>query len=245
MKYKIISIIPARYNSKRLFGKLLIEVNNKSILQHTYECVKKSSLIEKIFIATDSELIKKDCQKYNAECLITSSLPINGTERIIEALEKYENILNSQLIVNVQADHPLIDFNTIDKTILALLEDDSINVSTAVTEVDFETAKKENVVKCVLDNNNNALYFSRSLIPFSKNIEDEKFFYHIGIYCYRTEFLKKLKYFKNTKNQMKEDLEQLKILDNGFKIKAARVNAIPQGVDVLEDLKKVEEILCR
>jgi len=231
MQNKIISIIPARYNSTRFKAKLLYKVSNKSILQHTFESVKKVNILDDIFIATEDEIIKEECSNFNANCIMTSQKPKNGTERIIEALKNNLELLDSDIIVNV--------------TVNILLTDPTAHVSTAVTKIDYETAKSENVVKCVFDKNFNAMYFSRSLIPYSKNFINESYFYHIGIYCYRTKFLLKLNELEILENQKKEDLEQLKILENGFKIKVALVNDIPQGVDVFEDLKKVEKILCK
>ena len=245
MQNKIISIIPARYNSTRFKAKLLYKVSNKSILQHTFESVKKVNILDDIFIATEDEIIKEECSNFNANCIMTSQKPKNGTERIIEALKNNLELLDSDIIVNVQADHPLINEDTINDTVNILLTDPTAHVSTAVTKIDYETAKSENVVKCVFDKNFNAMYFSRSLIPYSKNFINESYFYHIGIYCYRTKFLLKLNELEILENQKKEDLEQLKILENGFKIKVALVNDIPQGVDVFEDLKKVEKILCK
>ncbi|MFA6502346.1 MAG: 3-deoxy-manno-octulosonate cytidylyltransferase, partial [Parachlamydiales bacterium] len=126
-----------------------------------------------------------------------------------------------------------------------LKNDTDAKVSTAVTRINYEEAKSPNTVKCVFDNNQNALYFSRSLIPFAKNEKDISYYYHIGIYAYKTSFLFDLEKMPQTSLQKSEDLEQLKIMEHGYKIKVAIVDDAPVGVDVFEDVKKVEKILCQ
>ncbi|NGX56025.1 MAG: 3-deoxy-manno-octulosonate cytidylyltransferase [Candidatus Anoxychlamydiales bacterium] len=245
MKNKVIAIIPARYESLRFPKKLLYKINGKSILEHTYLNAKKCASLDDIYIATDSKIIFDMVKKFNAKCLMTSVECKNGTDRIIEAIENYELLNEANIIVNVQGDHPKIEPETIDLSIKALLNDESAIASTAVTKINYSIAKNENVVKCVFDCQNNALYFSRSLIPHSKNFEKINYYYHIGLYVYKKDFLLKLKKLKETKCQLLEDLEQLKILENGYKMKVAIVNDIPLSVDVFEDIKKVEKILCQ
>jgi len=244
MKNKIIGIIPARFNSTRFLGKLLFKIGEKTLLQHTFESVKSCQVFDEIFIATEDEIIKQEAVLFDASCIMTNKCQ-NGTHRIIDALKNNKIIQASDIIVNIQGDHPTISVNTIRKTLNILKNDEEAVASTAATIVSYDIAKSENVVKCTFDKNQNALYFSRSLIPHSKDAKNTNYYYHIGIYAYKTSFLYELDNLKDTHLQTKEDLEQLKILEHGYKMKVAIVDEIPHSVDVFEDVKKVEKVLCQ
>lgn len=242
MKSKIIGIIPARYNSKRFLGKMLYKIGSKTLLEHTFENAKKCNLFDNLYIATEDEIIKNEAKNINAMCLMTKTSS-SGTNRIIEALKVSHDLKTSDIIVNIQGDHPRIKNSTIKETINILKNDKTAHSSTAVCKIDYKLAKSENIVKCVMDKNQNALYFSRSLIPYSKTPKDISYFYHIGLYAYRTEFLYNLSKLEDSYLQKSEDLEQLKILENGYKIKVAIVNDMPLGIDIKDDIKKAEKIL--
>lgn len=244
MKNKIIGIIPARYNSSRFLGKLLYKIGSKTLLEHTYLNAKKCSLFDELYVATEDEVIEKIVQDFNGKSIMTK-ICSNGTHRIIEALKNNHQLQKSDIIVNIQGDHPKILPNTINETINILLNDREAVASTAVTKIGFDIAQSKNIVKCTLDKNQNALYFSRSLIPFSKKPKSIDYFYHIGLYAYKREFLYKLDGLEDTNLQKIEDLEQLKILEHGYKMKVAIVDDMPYGIDVLEDVKKVEKVLCQ
>ncbi len=244
MKSKIIGIIPARYKSSRFFAKLLYKIGSKTLLAHTFENIKRCNIFDSIYIATEDEIIKKEAINIKAKYLMTKTCS-SGTNRIIEALKENQDLKTSDIIVNIQADHPKIKNSTIKKTIEILKSDKIARCSTAATLIDYEIAKSENVVKCVVDKNQNAMYFSRSLIPYSKNPKDISYFYHIGLYAYKTEFLYELANLKDSYLQKTENLEQLMILENSYKMKVALVNDMPLGIDVKDDIKKVEKILCQ
>lgn len=244
MKNKIIGIIPARYNSTRFLGKLLYKIGSKSLLQHTYENAKLCHIFDELYIATEDEIIKSEADRINAKCLMTN-ICSNGTHRIIDALKTNKKLQESDIIVNIQGDHPKILPNTIKQIVEILSSDQTAAASTAVTKITYYDASSPNTVKCVFDNNQNALYFSRSLIPHSKNPKETTYYYHIGLYAYKTSFLYKLDKLQDSFLQKKEDLEQLKILENGYKMKVALVDDMPLGIDVFEDVKKVEKILCQ
>ena len=171
---------------------------------------------------------------------MTSEKCQSGTERILEAFKKSKELQEADIIVNLQGDHPCILPSTILSVVEILKKSRKASVSTAVSQIDKERAMSPNVVKCVFDNSQNALYFSRSPIPYSG-----PFYYHVGIYAYRTSFLAKMKNIKPSMLQASEDLEQLKILENGFSIKVVEVYEKELGVDVLADIKKVENFLCQ
>ena len=243
MKDKIIAIIPARLKSTRLDEKLLIKIFNKSILQHTFENVKNTDVFDEIFIAVDDEKIVDVCKKINAKYILTSPSCPSGTARVLSALEISKELHDSSIVVNIQADHPKISKNTILKTIEILKNDKTAVCSTAATLIDYEKARSVNVVKVIFDKNNTAIYFSRSLIPFSKNKEKTPYYYHIGIYAYETKFLLN-EYSKLHSNlQNLEELEQLLLIENGYKIKIAVVDDLPIGVDVKDDIIKIQQVL--
>jgi len=243
---KVIGIIPARHNSKRFFGKLLYKIGSKTLLQHTFENAKNSNVFDDLIIATEDEIIKKEVDNFDAKakCLMTNKC-LSGTHRIIDVLKNQKEAQTSDIIVNIQGDHPKIKNTTIESIVNILKKNKKALVSTAAVKINYSLAKSENIVKCTFDKDFNALYFSRSLIPYSKDPENTPYYYHIGIYAYKTEFLLALANLEDTSLQKTEDLEQLKILEHGYKIKVAVVDDLPLAVDVFEDVKKVKKILCQ
>ena len=245
-KIRIIGVIPARYGSSRFPGKPLALISGKTLLQRTFERAKLCPLFDEIFIATDDSRIEDHALGFNAKVIMTGKDCINGTERITEALSKVDYLQADDIIVNVQGDHPLISSSTIESTIKILKTDDTAVMSTAATLLkEKEEICSPNIVKVIFDKNNFALYFSRSPIPFTKDFEKTKFYYHVGIYAYRAGFLKTLATLPPTANQISEDLEQLKVLEHGYRIKVALVEEKPIGVDTPQDLTKIERLLCQ
>ena len=241
---KIIAIIPARLQSSRFPEKSLSLIAGKSLIQRTYDSALKCTLLEDIYIATDSEKIFSHVHGFGGKALMTSPTCKNGTERIIEAIDKYN--LQGDIIVNIQGDNPCISKETIDKTIQSLQVDPKAQTSTACALIkNSEELFSPHIVKCIFDQDFRALYFSRSPLPFSKNLDKTFFYHHIGIYAYRAGFLKLLSQLEETPLQKAEDLEQLKILEHGYRIKVAVVKEVPLGVDVPDDILKVEKFLCQ
>ena len=238
---KATGIIPARYDSSRFEGKVLENLQGKPLIWHVYNRAKQSKLLDEVIIATDNKKVKKIAEGFGAEVAMTDSDVATGTDRIAQVAES----IHSDIIVNIQGDHPKILPSTINETVKILINDKTSVCSTAVTEINYALAKSKNIVKCLLSKNNKALYFSRSTIPFSKNKESIKYNYHIGIYAFKLDFLLKMDTLDNTYYQELEDLEQLKILEHGYNISVAKVNDMPIGVDILEDIKKVEKELCQ
>ncbi len=242
---KVIAIIPARYKSRRFSGKLLTPILNKSLLRMTYENVCSSALFSLVIILTDDERIQDEASSFGATTYISKEPCVNGTDRIIQALQNNRSLIDSDIIVNVQADHPCLSKETINSVINLLINDPTAVMATAVMPTkDKEIIFSKNCVKCVFDRNYNALYFSRSAIPYQK---DENYFshLHLGIYAYRTKFLLDLAPWENCHLQQMEDLEQLAIMEKGFPIKVCIVKDKPIGVDTPEDIAKVEEYLCQ
>lgn len=244
-----LAIIPARYESKRFPGKMLAQVLGKSLIQRTYENAQRCPLLDKIVIATDDRRIFDHARNFGAEVVMTSLECINGTERLAEAYRKYYSQQSIDIIVNIQGDEPCLEPQVLSAMIHALTDSQEANMSTAMVKIqNEEDALSPSVVKCIVDNSQNALYFSRSLIPCNQTgIYQPKHTYyrHLGIYAYRPEFLLTYSSLKPTPLQIAEDLEQLKALEQGYKIKVALVESHSVGVDIPEDIKKVERLLCK
>lgn len=239
---KVLGIIPARYQSTRFPGKLLATLMNKPILQHTFESAQKSSCLDSLFVATDDIRIKNLIQSLGGKTILTSENCKNGTERIVEAFEKDPFLQEHDIIINLQGDHPFISDEIIQSLILLLKNDRQAEVATVA--VPFQDPTKVSLpqfVKSVFDQNYNALYFSRSKIPSGGNDH----YQHVGIYAYRKTFLQNYRKLKESSLAKAEDLEQLQFLDNGLKIKVTLVNETSHSVDTPEDLKELEDLLCR
>ena len=245
---KTICIIPARFNSSRFPGKLLAKADGKTVLQRTYECALQSKMIDELFVATDSDQIADHVNGFGGKVLRTSSSCQNGTERIAEALQKNIHLQQASMVINLQGDHPCTSPKTIDGIINILSEDPEAQISTAVRPLrNWEDYQSPHVVKCVFDQNGRALYFSRSPIPyFKKELEKPLGFQHIGIYGYKTSFLLKIASLKDTDLQRSEDLEQLRFLELGYKIRVAVVEDEALGIDTPQDLVKLEKwLVCQ
>lgn len=241
----IACVIPARLNSTRFPRKLLEKAGGKTVLERTFEQAAKCSSIDHLFVATDSEEIGEHVLQLGGQVIWTSPECQNGTERISEALLKTPALQQSSLIINIQGDHPCTQPETL-TAIVALLESDPVAVmSTAVTKIDTLTEYlSPHTVKCVFDKNQNALYFSRSPIPYCAQNQPIQSYAHIGVYCYKTSFLQKHFSKETTSLQKSEDLEQLKVLENGNRIKIAVVKEKILGIDTPQDLEKLREMLC-
>lgn len=232
-------VIPARYGSTRFCGKPLAELWGKPIVQHVWERARQARLASRVIVATDDERIADAARSFGAEVAITRPDHPSGTDRVAEVARS----LDSDLIVNVQGDEPLIDPGSVDAAILPLAEDPSVLMSTLCCPIE-ETADlvNPNVVKVVLDRQSFALYFSRLPIPFVRDQRaDATRYRHLGIYAYRRDFLLSLAKMAPSPLEQAERLEQLRVLEHGYRIRVAVVERASPGVDTLADLEKLEE----
>jgi 3-deoxy-manno-octulosonate cytidylyltransferase (CMP-KDO synthetase) len=245
-KEQIVGIIPARYASTRFPGKLLKLLLGKSVLQRTYERACGSKVLDRIIIATDDQRIYDHASAFCPHVVMTSKNCATGTDRLAEVVENTTLCDDASIIVNVQGDEPCLNPLVIDAISQRLQEDPTASMSTAVVKLkNREEALPTSLVKCVMDQNSNALYFSRSPIPFLQKDITTTYYGHLGIYAFRKDFILKYHTLPATPLQIAEDLEQLKVLEHGYHIKVAIVDDVALGVDTPEDLKKVEEILCK
>ena len=241
---KIIGVIPARFGSKRLPGKPLMILGGKPIIQWVYERSIKSKYLERVIIATDDMRVMRAVWKFGGEAMLTSKKAKSGTDRVAEVSKK----MSADIIVNIQGDEPLISPKTIDSIIAPMRKDKRLQMSTAANLItDEEVVKSENTVKVVVDRYDNALYFTRSPVPFYRNDRGsrKKYLQHCGIYAYRRSFLLRYAKLKQTPLEVSESLEQLRALEYGIRI---RVVVVPQksvGVDTMEDLERAEKIIAK
>lgn len=233
-------IIPARYGSSRLEGKPLIVVCGKPIIQWVYEKAQQSKLADIIIVATDDQRIYDAVKSFGGNVEMTSTEHKCGSDRIKEVVMRHPEI---SYIVNLQGDEPLIKPESIDAVAMNVKEDKLADISTLIRKITPEEAENPNLVKCVVDNFGFAMYFSRSKIPFERNVGKSDFYGHLGIYGYKRDALIRMTELPQSSCEMSESLEQLRALQNGMKIKTSVVDFIPVGIDTIEDLEKFKSII--
>ncbi len=239
----VMGIIPARYASTRFPGKPLAMLNGRPMIQHVYDRAVRSTLLTDVIVATDDQRIYDIIKEFGGEAIMTSPNHATGTDRIAEVAAKMTGV---DIIVNIQGDEPLIDPASIDAAIQPMLIEPMIPMVSLMAALnDPKRAADPNVVKVVVDNDNFALYFSRSPIPYLRDgaISASQWKKHIGLYAFRRNFLLKYAAMQPTNLEQIEKLEQLRALENGYKIKMVEVEDHSIGVDTPEDFEMVRKIL--
>lgn len=239
---KVIAVIPARYQSSRFEGKPLALIAGKPMIQRVYEQVQKCKDISEIIIATDDERIKILAESFGATVVMTSSEHESGTDRIAEVVRG----IDCDIVVNVQGDEPLIAPETITGVVLPFFQDANVEMTTSSASLmNKEEIANPNCVKVVTDLNSFALYFSRSTIPFDRDnsAPEGAWRLHLGIYGYRKETLLRYSKLSPTPLERLEKLEQLRALENGIKIFVAQTPYRSIGVDLPEDVQRIEGLL--
>lgn len=243
---RIACVIPARFGSTRFPGKLLAKAHGKTVLQRTFESASEHFAPEQLFVATDDARIAEHIEGLGGQVVWTSESCPNGTERIAEALRSTQSLADADIVVNLQGDHPCIRAASLKAAVDALRADPVAVMSTIATSIrhlaDFLSP---HVVKVVVDRAGNALYFSRAPIPYTREGLPAGALHHIGLYAFRTEFLARYAAMASTPLQLLEDLEQLKVLEMGLRIKVAVVEETPIAVDTPQDLQHLENYLCQ
>jgi 3-deoxy-manno-octulosonate cytidylyltransferase (CMP-KDO synthetase) len=240
---KAIGVIPARLASTRLEAKVLQDIHGQPMIQHVWARAKQSRLLADVIIACDDEKVRKAAEKFGAKAVMTSPRHPSGTDRIAEVVRN----LAVEVVVNIQGDEPLIHQETIDLVAQTLLKDQKCQMSTAIKILDrSEDLIDPNIVKVVIDHKGQALYFSRSAIPFNRDqrpFEKMRYYKHFGIYGYRKEFLMKIKDLPASDLEESEKLEQLRVLAAGYRIKTVVTPHDTVSVDTLQDLERVRKII--
>jgi len=228
-----IAIIPARFNSTRLPGKAILEIDGKPLIEHVYRRVRQASTISRIVIATDDRRIAEAVARFGGESVMTRSDHQSGTDRLAEAA----GLLNvDDLVVNVQGDEPLIEPAAIDRAVTAARTSDAEMVTLMTPISSISDLDDPNRVKVVCDQQGFALYFSRSRIPPNGTC-----FLHLGLYVYRVRFLRVFAKLKKTPLEMAERLEQLRALEHGYRIRVVEVQSESWGIDTAADLERFRE----
>lgn len=243
---KILGVIPARYASTRLPGKPLIDILGKTMIQRVYEQVKKTKSLHHVVVATDDDRIKEHVLSFGGNVVMTAETHPSGTDRCYEAWMRQEE--DFDYIINIQGDEPVIDPAQIDA--LAEVLDGKTELATLIkSAANYDDIVSDNAVKVVLNMRNEALYFSRMMIPFVKDIEEKNraavhpYFVHVGMYAYRKDILEAVTRLPVSSLEKAESLEQLRWLENGYSIKCVLTDKEGQCVDTAEDLQKVIELL--
>lgn len=236
----VLCVIPARYSSSRLPGKPLADIAGQPMIQRVYERAAKALLPVKVLVATDHELVKEAVLRFGGEAVMTAADHPSGTDRLAEVAELYPD---AEVIVNVQGDEPLIEPSVIDELAQALIDDPSVAMATLATPMRPEDYDKPSAVKVVSDLSGFALYFSRSRIPYPRQSKEAATVWqHIGIYAYRRDFLLKFAKLAPTPLEQTESLEQLRALENGYRIRVLQTDFVSIGVDTPEDLECVNAL---
>jgi len=236
----VLGVIPARYSSSRFEGKVIADIMGKPMLQHVWERAKQALLLDDLIIACDDERVEKVAKEFGAKVVLTAKGHASGTDRICEVI----NPLDVKIVINIQGDEPLVHPTMIDNVARALLENNALSVATVMKKIeDPSSINDPNVVKVVVDRNNFALYFSRAAIPHLASTSEVKapvYYKHIGLYGYTKDFLFTYKNLPASILENTEKLEQLRIMEEGFRIKLIETKYDTIGVDTSEDLEKVK-----
>ena len=242
---KFLGIIPARYSSSRFPGKPVAILGGKPVIQHVYERVK--NVLTDVYVATDNVHIYKVVTDFGGKAIMTREEHESGTERASEALDKIDGKFD--VVINIQGDEPFIQSEQI-KMLMSSFDDEQTQIATlGVPLKSMDDVNKSNTPKIVIDNHNNALYFSRSVIPFVRGINQADwlshypFLKHVGLYAYRTETLREISKLPLSSLELAERLEQLRWLQNGYRIKVCITDIETISIDTPQDLVNAEEYL--
>lgn len=233
-------VIPARYESTRLPGKPLLEIAGKPLIRLVYERAGESRLKDRIIVATDDERIAEAVSSFGAEAVMTSPSCRSGTDRVFEAIKEME----ADIIINLQGDEPFIRPDMAD-LLFSVMEKEDLDMATLCCPIANDKEYHDpNTVKVVLDRHGFALYFSRSPIPYLRNSSNRPLLYkHIGIYAFKRDFLERFVAMPKSRLEEMESLEQLRVLENGFRIRVLTTHYDGFGIDTLADLERARLVL--
>jgi 3-deoxy-manno-octulosonate cytidylyltransferase (CMP-KDO synthetase) len=246
---KFIGIIPSRYESSRFPGKPLVNIHGKSMINRVYEQAKKA--LDYVYVATDDERIANEIKQFGGQYVITSKDHKSGTDRLAEAIEIIQKKLNTpfDVVINIQGDEPFIEPDQI-KELINCFSSDETEIATLIKKItNPEDIFNPNKPKVIFDYQMNAIYFSRSPIPYVRNKEKEHwlksfdFYRHIGMYAYKTSVLSKITLLERSKLEIAESLEQNRWIENGYTIKLAKTHFDSLGIDTPEDLQKALSLI--
>jgi 3-deoxy-manno-octulosonate cytidylyltransferase (CMP-KDO synthetase) len=241
---RVLAVIPARWGSTRFPGKPLASLAGQPLVEHVYRRAAQARQVDRVLVATDDSRIQEAVRKFGGEAVLTAATHPSGSDRVAEVARQVE----SEVVVNVQGDEALLDPAAIDAAVEPLLHDSSLDAATLAAPIaSGELFASSHVVKVVVDLRGNALYFSRTPIPFSRAAGTGKVeapLHHIGLYAYRRSFLLEFTSWHPTPLELEERLEQLRILEHGRTLRVVRVEKAFPGIDTPADLERVERLLA-
>lgn len=240
---RTVALIPARYGSSRFPGKPLADLDGKTMIEHVYRRAAAARLVDAVAVATDDDRILRAVEAFGGIAVLTAPTHASGTDRLAEVAAR----LACDIIVNVQGDEPLLDPEDIDRAIAPFDSLPTISMTTLRAPIgDPQDYHDPHVVKVVVDGHGDALYFSRAPIPGARDDSSSpQAWQHIGLYAYRRDFLIQIAALPQTPLERQESLEQLRVLEHGFRIRTVEVQHASIGVDVPEDLARVRRLLQR
>ena len=239
---KTIAIIPARYQSSRFPGKPLALIRNKPMIQWVYEGVCGVKKLDAVYIATDDERIVDCVRGFGGVAIMTSPKHESGSDRLAECVDILK-LDRDDIVLNIQGDEPLINSTIVEELLLTMKDNNSMGTlkELIIHKEDIENA---NIVKVITDQNNDAIYFSRSIIPFLRNQSEElKYYRHLGLYAYKAGFLKEFTSWPKSFLEKTEGLEQLRALEHGIKIRVLETKSKTMGVDIPEQIRIIESMM--
>ena len=238
---KILAVIPARYDSQRLAGKVLALIGNKPMVQWVYEAAVNSNVFTKVVVATDSMLVADRVKAFGGDVELTSCNHTTGTDRVAEVATRYPEYA---VVVNVQGDQPFVTSQMLQELVAPYQEGELPEMTTLACPLDSETGYHDsNVVKVLCGQQQQALYFSRSPIPFYRNPIEVPVFHHLGLYAFRQDFLETYTQLPSTPIEQCEGLEQLRVLEHGYTIRVCQTAKAVVEVNTLEDLLKAQDLV--
>jgi 3-deoxy-manno-octulosonate cytidylyltransferase (CMP-KDO synthetase) len=239
---RILAVIPSRYGSSRFPGKPLIDLKGKTMIQRVYEGSKRSAMIDEVVVATDDVRIYNEVIRFGGKALMTSPHHQTGTDRCAEVAKEFSDF---DIVINVQGDEPLVRFEQLEQ-LLSAFEDPSVHIATLATaKIQPSELTNPNRIKVVLNKHNQALYFSRSCIPFSQNerLKQSGYLRHIGLYAFRRNTLLEITRLEQTELEQTESLEQLRWLFHGYAVKVVETAIETPNIDAPEDVELVLDLL--
>ncbi len=238
----VIGVIPARYGSSRFEGKVLADIAGKPMIQWVYERANQSKTLDELFVAVDDARVQSRVEGFGGKAIMTGTYHQSGTDRIAEVVER----MPADIVVNIQGDQPLIEPDMIDEAVQPVIDNPEIQMSTLKREIERDEFDDPGVVKVVVDEQDFALYFSRSLVPYPRHDENLRVYEHVGLYVYRKDFLLEISKIPQGYLEKIESLEQLRVLEQGYRILVIETKvdkAAGISVDRPEDIKKVERLI--
>lgn len=244
MSIQILAVIPARYQSQRFPGKPLVEIAGRTMVQRVYEAAKSCAAFSRVMVATESEKIAECVREFGGEVALTSDQHETGTDRIAEVAARYPDY---DVVVNVQGDQPFVRAQMLKQLVSPYLEGGELpDMTTLACPLDLENdLENPNVAKVICDRYQNALYFSRSPIPYFRKTIPAPVFHHLGLYAFRADFLAKYTQLEPTPLEQCESLEQLRVLEHGYRIRVCLTETAIIEINTPEDLTTAQALLAQ